>query len=193
MRGFILATLSLFSLGAVAAPAAACMTKKDASRVAGNFRALIHDTFNTTLAKTAMTTDFTDYSDSVNELINNGCPNGPATLGTPTFTSRKAFIAGQSGQPPIGFRILNLWNTCDTVIIRWKSPAPGTVDPEQQVTGIIVIETKQNVQAKPIEPFLIQTVYSEFNSGAWLYDLGIFVPSNCTTTTKRSISHPRML
>ena len=186
------------------------MTKSDAARVAGNFRALIHETFNTTLAQTALTKDFTDYSDSVNELINNGCPNGPATvsinyniylrlfrilttrqLGQPTFTSRSSFISGQSSQPPIGFKILKLWNTCDTVIIRWKSPAPGTVSPEQQVTGIIVIETKQNLHPHPIEPFLIQTVYSEFNSGAWLYDLGIFVP-NCTTS-KRSIQAPRML
>jgi hypothetical protein len=93
MRGLILATLSLFSLGAVAAPAAACMTKSDASRVAGNFRALIHETFNTTLAQTALTKDFTDYSDSVNELINNGCPNGPATV---SINSRRINIACSS-------------------------------------------------------------------------------------------------
>jgi len=173
MRGLILATISLFSLGA----AASCMTGADASRVAGNFQALIHDTFNKTLAKTAMTADFTDYSDSVNELINNGCPNGPAALGTPTFTSRKAFIAGQSGQPPIPFEILNTWHTCDAVIIRWVSSNPGTVDPEQQVTGIIVMETRANGHPNPPEPWLIETVYSEFNSGAWLYDLGIFTPS----------------
>ena len=79
MRGLILATVSLFSLGAVAAPAAACMTSSDAARVAGNFKALINETFNKTLAVTALTKDFTDYSDSVNELINSGCA-GPATV-----------------------------------------------------------------------------------------------------------------
>jgi hypothetical protein len=78
MRGLILATISLFSLGAVATPA--CMTGADAARVAGNFQALIDSTFNVTLAKTALTADYTDYSDSVNELINNGCPNGPAAV-----------------------------------------------------------------------------------------------------------------
>jgi hypothetical protein len=79
MRGLILATISLFSLGAVAAPAA-CMTSADAKRVAGNFQTLIDSTFNVTLAKTALSADYTDYSDSVNELINNGCPNGPAAV-----------------------------------------------------------------------------------------------------------------
>ncbi len=87
MRGFVLATLSLFSLGAVAAPAAPCMTSSDATRVAGNFRALIAETFNTTLARTALTADYTDYSDSVNELINNGCPNGPAAVSNNLRTS----------------------------------------------------------------------------------------------------------
>lgn len=29
------------------------------------------------------------------------------------------------------------------------------------------------------EPFLIDTVYSEFNSGAWLVDLEVFTPPVC--------------
>lgn len=28
--------------------------------------------------------------------------------------------------------------------------------------------------------WLISTVYSEFNSGAWLVNLGVFKPGNCT-------------
>jgi hypothetical protein len=28
--------------------------------------------------------------------------------------------------------------------------------------------------------WLINTVYSEFNSGAWMANLGIFTPTNCT-------------
>lgn len=32
-------------------------------------------------------------------------------------------------------------------------------------------------QGDDSEPWIINTVYSEFNSGAWLYDLGIFVPT----------------
>jgi hypothetical protein len=72
---------------------------------------------------------------------------------------------------------LKTWHTCDAVIIRWVSSTPGTVTPEEQVTGIIVMETRANGHPNPPEPWLIETVYSEFNSGAWLYDLGIFTPS----------------
>jgi len=187
MRSFILAGLSLLSLGAVAQPfdilekrAATCMTTSNAVKVAQNFRSLIHDEFNTTLAQTALTKDFVDYSDSVIELINSGC-TGPVALTTPTFTSRKAFIAGQSSQPPIPFKILNLWHTCSTVIIRWRASAPGTITTTQEpVTGIIVLETQPNKNKASDQPYLIQTVFSEFNSGAWLYDLGVFVPTNCT-------------
>ena len=127
--------------------------------------------------------------DSVIELINSGC-TGPVALGSATFSNRAAFIAGQSGQPPIPFKILNLWNTCSTVIIRWRASAPGTITTTQEpVTGIIVLETKVNPnKAAAVEqPFLIETVFSEFNSGAWLYDLGVFVPSNCTAASKRSL------
>jgi len=191
MRSFIVAAVSLLSLGAIAQPleerATACMTGAQAAKVAQNFRALIHETFNETLAKTAMTKDFTDYSDSVITLIDSGC-SGPVALTTATFTSRAAFIQGQSGQPPIPFKILNLWHTCSTVIIRWRASAPGTISTTQEpVTGIIVLETQPNRNKASDQPFLIQTVFSEFNSGAWLYDLGVFVPTNCTATSKRSL------
>lgn len=194
MRSFIVAAVSLLALGTSASPlverAAPCMSTSQAAKVAQNFRALIHEEFNKTLAQTAMTKDFTDYSDSVIELIDSGCPNGPVALTTPTFTSRAAFIAGQSSQPPIPFKILNLWHNCNTVIIRWRASAPGTITTAQEpVTGIIVIETQPNKNKASDQPFLIQTVFSEFNSGAWLYDLGVFVPSNCTAAAKRSIGN----
>jgi hypothetical protein len=47
------------------------------------------------------------------------------------------------------------------------------------ITGIIVLET---TKADNNGPWLINTVYSEFNSGAWLVDLGIFKPQNCSAT-----------
>lgn len=194
MRSFIVAAFSLLSLGAIAQPlevekrATACMTNSQAAKVAQNFRALIHEEFNTTLAKTALTKDFTDYSDSVITLIDSGC-TGPVALTTATFNSRAEFIAGQSSQPPIPFKILNMWHTCSTVIIRWRASAPGTISGTQEpVTGIIVLETQPSRNKNAEQPFRIQTVFSEFNSGAWLYDLGVFVPSNCSATAKRSLS-----
>jgi len=154
----------------------ACLTNSEAQTVANNFRATIALPFNKAFVRKTFTKDFEDFSDSVNELINAGCPNGPAPLGSATFSSRHAFILGQSSQPPITFNILNVWHNCNTVIVRWFTPNPGTITTAQeQVTGIIVLEVVPGTSSS--EPWLIQTVFSEFNSGAWLYDLGIFTPS----------------
>ncbi|EME82323.1 uncharacterized protein MYCFIDRAFT_211595 [Pseudocercospora fijiensis CIRAD86] len=161
-----------------------CIDDAGAQKVADNFRTLI-TSYSNASAEAYLTQDFTDYSDSVNELINNGCPNGPQPLGSATFTSLQSFEAGQGGQPSIPFENLNVWHGCDFVALRWKSSAPGTVQPEQQVTGIIILEVSCN-QGNTGEPWLINTVYSEFNSGAWLYDLGVFTPTCSSSKVKRT-------
>ncbi|KAK5166262.1 uncharacterized protein LTR77_008523 [Saxophila tyrrhenica] len=156
-----------------------CMGRLDAKKIANNFRDLINLEFNTTLARVSMTPNFHDYSDGVNELVNAGCP-GPNTLGEATFSSREEFIMGQSTQPPIPFQILNLWHTCTSVHLRWRSSAPGPIHPELPVTGLVAIDTVPNPDGSNCEqPWLMETVYSEFNSGAWLTDLGNFTAS-CT-------------
>lgn len=187
MRGLILAAVSLLTLVASARPnqletRGHCLTNDDAYALANAFKDLINLPFNRTLAKAALVPSFKDYSDSVNELINAGCPNGPAPLTAPTFTSRAAFIAGQSGQSPIPFEILNIWNNCEELTVRWRSsqPAKGVpteVFPEEVVTGILAIEVVPNPGGE--FAFQIQTVFSEFNSGAWLYDL--VCPSRAVT------------
>ena len=53
--------------------------------------------------------------------------------------------------------------------MRWRS-RPGPNAPEE-VTGIVVLETVPSVPGSRY-PHKIETVYSEFNSGAWLVDLG---------------------
>lgn len=178
MRASVLA-LTGFALGVLAGPPP-CLTDSAASRVANNFATLIH-AYSDSFAEQVLCTDFTDYSDSVAELINSGCPNGPQPLGAATFTSLADFQAGQGAQPDIPFEILNVWHNCDTVTMRWVTSAPGTVQPEEPVTGIVVMET---IFAGGEESWLIETVYSEFNSGAWLYDLGVFVPSCNSTEAK---------
>lgn len=151
-----------------------CVDANAAQKVAENFQTLITNYSNASAAA-FLAEDFVDYSDGVNTLINNGCPNGPKTLGAPTFTSLEDFQAGQGSQPNIPFEILNVWYGCDSVTMRWRSSAPEAngVQPQQQVTGIVVMEVCQGGS----EPWVIDTVYSEFNSGAWLYDLGVFVPT----------------
>ena len=102
--------------------------------------------------------------------------------GSATFNSRAAFEAGQGSQPPIPFELLNFWYNCDTVFIRWRSIIAAGAP--EFVTGIIVAEAVQ-APAGNKYPWLINTVYSEFNSGAWLVDIGSFVPQNCTSSTAR--------
>lgn len=97
-------------------------------------------------------------------LINQGCPNGPQTLGEATFDSRAAYFAAARDQAPTPFEILNIWFTCDTVIVRWRAIAPYAgvtgVTPQEDVTGIVVIETTPNPSSET-QPFRFETIYSE--------------------------------
>ena len=94
-------------------------------------------------------------------------------LGSLTFSSKAAFLAGQGAQPNVPFAILNLWNTCDAVIIRWISrqlPLP--------VQGISIAEVQPAIAGQGggvgsgAQKWQIKAVLAEFNSGAWLGDLG---------------------
>jgi len=181
MRSFIVAA-SLLAASVFAAPEASlgkrlatrgakCMSSSDAQQVATNFKNLIAD-YSDELADSSLTKNFHDYSDSVNELINSGC-SGPQALGSATFTSLAAFKAGQSQQPAIPFEQLNIWNNCDTVVIRWRSAQSPEI-----VTGNIVMETVYHGGSWKIE-----TVYSEFNSGAWLVNLNVFTPT-CSSSRR---------
>lgn len=51
----------------------------------------------------------------------------------------------------------------------------------EQVRGLTVIETKRAPEGAPF-PWLMNKVFHEFNSGAYLVDLGVFVPENCSVT-----------
>lgn len=70
--------------------------------------------------------------------------------------------------------------------MRWRTSAPGPVTPEQPVTGIVVMETEPNTgSGSDSQPWLMKRVYSEFNSGAWLYDVGNGT-AGCSANTRRS-------
>ncbi|KAK5119959.1 hypothetical protein LTR85_007035 [Meristemomyces frigidus] len=200
MRSNIITAVSVLACRAFALPQPnndACMRDAQANTVAKNFEALISAYTNAT-ANAVMTADVVDYSDSVISLMDSACPtSAPAgsplpfvALGTATFDSRSDFEAGQGGQPNITFELLNVWHNCDTVTLRWRSstPNPGPAAPatQEQVTGIVVLETKFNGW-QSAQPFLIQSIFSEFNSGAWLYDLEVLKPSNCSAAAKRDL------
>jgi hypothetical protein len=117
MRSFAIAA-GLFAVASLATPinlavrgeepcdenAAPCMTYDQASTVANNFADLIKNYSNAS-AIAYLTPDFTDYSDSVDELINNGCPNGPATVSRNTSRfclsmSNTSFSSASQPSPP---------------------------------------------------------------------------------------------
>jgi hypothetical protein len=168
-----------------------CMSDSDATKVATNFQTLIAS-YSDAFANQTLTVDFVDYSDSVIELINGACTTDQTIpLGSAVFDSRASFESGQGAQPAIPFQILKTWNNCNAVTLRWLSKGPG--QEPQQVTGIIVLEVVKNTAKNPPQKWLIKTVYSEFNSGAWLVNLGVFTPTQCpfppppSAKSKRSI------
>lgn len=147
-----------------------CLCDSDADVIANDFATLISD-FDPAFAEQVLADDFTDQSDSVNTLINTLGEN-TIPLGALTFSTKEDFIAASATQPPVPFTILQTWHTCDTVLIRWVA-FPPTLDPSispQQVQGFdaIIVEPSSN----GFQPYQIKTVYGEFNTGAWLHDLG---------------------
>lgn len=177
-----LALFSLAALGAVAAPAerrqalgpeSKCMTDAEADQVATAWGTLIAS-YNDALADAVLTENFTDYSESVNTLINS-CPQGdaakPLDLLAPSFTSREMFKIGQGQQPAINFNRLNIWPGCTSVNIRWMTTNTAPIPNPKPVVGLIAMEVVKNQQAGAEYPWLISTVYSEFDAGAWLQNL----------------------
>jgi len=174
------ALFSLAVLGAVAAPAekrhyardAQCVSSAEADEIATDYAELIVN-YSDALADAVLAVNFTDYSESVNTLINS-CPQGdaaqPLPLLAPTFTSREQFKIGQGQQPSINFERLNLWSTCDTVIVRWQTTNTAPIPEPKPVVGLISMEVIKNTNGTG-KPWSIHTVYSEFDAGAWLQNL----------------------
>jgi len=155
-----------------------CMSASEAQTVATNFGLLLTN-YTETFANEVLTEGFDDYTSSVATLIDAGC-TGPESLTTVTFPGRANFEAAQAGQPAIPFEQLNVWYNCDTVFLRWRT----ALTPEF-VTGIAVLET--TAASSGSQPWLINTLYSEFNVGAWLVDIGTFTPANCTASSRRML------
>jgi hypothetical protein len=173
------ALFSLALLGAVAAPtekrgarSSQCVNDYEADVIAADYAALIVS-YSDALADAVLAPNFTDYSESVNTLINS-CPQGdaakPLPLLAPTFTSREQFKIGQGQQPSINFERLNLWHSCDTVIVRWQTTNTAPIPEPKPVVGLISMEVIPNTNGTG-KPWLIDTVYSEFDAGAWLQNL----------------------
>ncbi|KAK4553268.1 hypothetical protein LTR86_009568 [Recurvomyces mirabilis] len=144
-------------------PVSQCIPTPSASTLATNFGKLI-SAYSDKLANATLAPNFRDFSESVNTLIDNG-GSTPKNLLSATFTSRSDFEAASAGQPAEPFEIKELWIACDVLIIRWlsaQSPLP--------VVGISVAHVVFN---RP--NWQIDEVWAEFDSAAWLRNLGFTI------------------
>ena len=116
--------------------------------------------------------DFVDYSESVNTLIDSGTYAPQALLGQ-TFSSRAAFETGSAAQPSVPFTVKNIWHNCDVITVRWESDHTG-----YPVVGISVLHTTFTGNFKHPSLWQIDEIWAEFDSGAWLHNLGCTI-SNC--------------
>lgn len=139
-----------------------------------------------TLVETVLTSNFTDTSDSINFMTQGTADAIP--MGGVTFGSQTAFLYGQGAQPAIPSVVTqNIWHDCHTLTWRWRAYFNSTDIP---VTGINVMDITADKQ--------IDVNYSEFDNGAWLYNLGNpqCQSSSCSTTNstaKRDLeSHSKL-
>jgi len=149
-------------------PIEGCLRSSQATKIVNAFLYLLASptaaNFNST-ATSLFTKDFTDTSDSIDQLA--GLPEGSVT-----FSSRAAFIAGSGSQPPLYLQTLDVFNSCNKIGWRWIS-INGTGNDKEKVKGIDVFEISRKGK--------IRATFAEFNSGAWLLDLG---NPECSSTSK---------
>jgi hypothetical protein len=142
--------ISLLALGLLS-PASAirrgsfnnCLTPTDAQIVAEGWVQTIGN-FSNGLVDALVTKQFTEYTESALSL-NSECLMAPKPgpsqanpkLESAIWTNRTTFELLQGSSAPFQAKILNVWNTCDTVIMRWKLTDTGS----RPVNGIIVLET----------------------------------------------------
>lgn len=168
-----------------------CMTDEEATTVAATFQSLIQG-YTIRQALAALTEDFVDYTSAVSIIINRG-GSGPLDITEPVFTSREQFMEGHGNQEPIPFETLQVWHNCEgTVTMVWRTTRSGQGQENEAaaipVTGIAVLETEPTSMSTGIErrraeaagyDWRINTLWSEFNTAAWLVNNGVLnLPPN---------------
>ncbi|KAF1818061.1 uncharacterized protein K489DRAFT_298998, partial [Dissoconium aciculare CBS 342.82] len=156
-------------------PFARCLTQTNAQAGAEIFRQLIQN-YTNTLALEALTDDFVDYSSAVN-LIRNRGNEGPIKVNGVSFDGRPQFMAAQGSQPQIPFDTLNVFWGCDHVAMRWQTLRSANGQKTERsripVVGNAILHTVPDNSNS--YGFRIKTLYSEFNAGAWMLNLGTVV------------------
>jgi hypothetical protein len=136
-----------------------CLSDSQSRQIVGTFNYLLANpkasNFNSTV-NALLADDYSEWSDSINFIVH-------IPLGQPTFTSKAEFISGSGSQPPLILKTLDIFHDCNRISWRWVS-VQGAGNDADEVKGINNFYiNKQNK---------IETTYVEFNSAAWLYNLG---------------------
>ena len=143
--------IAFFAVLSVACSTAAahCLTDTSARRVAENFRSTVAD-YSPELADRVFSVNFTDYADSVNELMNNGCPNGPKPLGSVSKTQiQEKFQSDRSSQPFLLWKNLKTHNL-DSRLFRLKSSRFGIIVRPCSCDGGLVSRVLWNLHSKSL-------------------------------------------
>jgi len=158
-----------------------CLTDEDAQEVASVFQQLIQG-YTLELTEEALTVDFVDWSSAVNIIRNRG-GEGPNVVNAVTFTSREQFSANHGKQPNIPFETLNVFHGCNHTSVRWQTLRSGNGQPKEQaaipVVGTAILETIPDSENS--FGWRIKTLFSEFNTAAWLVNNGVFTPNSTLT------------
>nr|OQO18866.1 hypothetical protein B0A51_14532 [Rachicladosporium sp. CCFEE 5018] len=144
-----------------------CLTSSKANEIAQTFGGIIQ-TYNNDVANALFAEDFTDYSGSIQSLKNGGCL-APFNLTATAFATKQQFQTESAGQPSVPFKIEDVWFTCDVITVRWSVGLKPQV-----VGGVSILETRKCKDTK--YGWLIKKIYAEFNSAAWLADIGKLLP-----------------
>jgi hypothetical protein len=135
-----------------------------------------------------LATDFSDWSDSINFMINTQAGAIVKPLGGVTFATPALFDAGQGAQPAIpSVTTLNLEHNCNTITWRWVA----SFGFGNNVQGINLMYINAAGQ--------LETNYSEFDNAAWLANYGnpqckaqiAAASANCTTASTKRSYRPR--
>lgn len=99
-------------------------------------------------------------------------------------------MEGHGKQQPIPFETLDVWHNCNgTVSMRWlttrSAQGQATETAAIPVPGLVILETEPAEEGN-IYNYRIHTIYSEFNSAAWLVNLGVFDPEGEVTPVPAS-------
>jgi len=158
-----------------------CLSDEDAAEVASVFQQLIQG-YTLELTEEALTVDFEDYSSAVNIIRNRG-GEAPFPVDAITFKSREEFSANHGKQPNIPFETLNVFHGCNSTSVRWKTVRSGNGQPKEQavipVIGTAILETIPDEENS--FGWRIKTLFSEFNTAAWLVNNGVFTPNSTLT------------